>query len=442
MTTAEARTWSEGRRRALSAIAGVAAAAVAMGVWGTRLNADGARMLLNAPPFFGRWSWIDQPIWFVPAALVALAIVRWWPRLTEALTWGRLLVVSPMVSFAWALSLTVSRGWDQLWLPLDKPKYEYLPLARQIGGLDEVRNFVRTFVEQLPHYPDHVRGHGPLPVIGFWAVDRLGLGNAGIGVLVVLVGSTAASAALIAFDRMAGRDLARRAALFVGLAPAVTWYSSADAVYLALAAWSTAALAVAVTSASRRVQVGAAALAGTGAGLFLLCSYGAPAMLGPLAGVAVWGWWKGSRRWVVPALLAGIAPILLFWFGGFNWFDGFAATRAEYWKGIANRRPYRYFVVSNLVVLAVSVGPATVAGLALVRRRAVWVLVGGAISGALVATLSGYSKAEVERIWLPLTGFLTLAAAALPDGPIPRRAWLAAQLAVTGGLQLTLFAPW
>jgi hypothetical protein len=222
----------------------------------------------------------------------------------------------------------------------------------------------------------------------------------------------------------------------------VIWFSSADAVYMALASWSTAALAIAVTSGSSRVQVWAGVAAGTGAGLFLLCSYGAPPMLGPLAGVALWGWWKGPRRWVVPALLAAIAPIALFWLGGFNWVDGFAATRVEYAKSIARRRPYRYFVVSNLVVLAVSVGPATVAGIALLRRRAVWVLVGGAIGGALVATLSGYSKAEVERIWLPLTGFLTLAAAALPDGPIPRRAWLAAQLAVGGGLQLTLFAPW
>ena len=442
MTPADARTWTEGGRRASWAVAGVAVAAVVMGAWGARLNADGARMLLNAPPFFGRWAWLDHPVRFVPAALVAMAILRWWPRLTETLQWGWLLVVSPLVSFAWAFSLTVSRGWDQLWLSLDNPENEYLPLARELGGVGEVREFVRTFVEQLPGYPEHVRGHGPLPVVGFWVIDRLGLGNAGVGVLVVFMGSTAAAATLIAFDRIAGRERGRRAALFVGLAPAVIWFSSADAVYMALASWSTAALAIAVTSGSSRVQVWAGVAAGTGAGLFLLCSYGAPPMLGPLAGVALWGWWKGPRRWVVPALLAAIAPIALFWLGGFNWVDGFAATRVEYAKSIARRRPYRYFVVSNLVVLAVSVGPATVAGIALLRRRAVWVLVGGAIGGALVATLSGYSKAEVERIWLPLTGFLTLAAAALPDGPIPRRAWLAAQLAVGGGLQLTLFAPW
>ena len=440
--TNDARTWPEGGRRALLAVAGVAIAALVMGVWGTRLNADGAKMLLNAPPFFGKWAWIDQPLRFVPAALVAMAIVVWWPRLTQTLHWGWLLVASPVLSFAWAFSLTVSRGWDQLWLPLDKPKYEYLPLARQLGGVGEVREFVRTFVEQLPSYPDHVRGHGPLPVIGFWAVDQLGFANPGVGVLVVLAGSTAAAAVLIAFDRIAGRDQARRAALFIGLSPAVIWFSSADSVYLALASWSTAALAVSVTSGSKKVQIATGAAAGFGAGLFMLSSYGAPPMLGPLVGVAVWGWWKGSRRWVVPGVLAGIAPIALFWIGGFNWIDGFAATRVEYWKGIARRRPYRYFVISNLVVLAVSVGPATVAGIALIRRRATWVLVAGAISGALVATLSGYSKAEVERIWLPLTGFLTLAAAALPDGPIPRRAWLASQLVVGGGLQLTLFATW
>ncbi|MBP7630133.1 MAG: hypothetical protein KA758_06745, partial [Acidimicrobiales bacterium] len=229
MTPADARTWTEGGRRASWAVAGVAVAAVVMGAWGARLNADGARMLLNAPPFFGRWAWLDHPVRFVPAALVAMAILRWWPRLTETLQWGWLLVVSPLVSFAWAFSLTVSRGWDQLWLSLDNPENEYLPLARELGGVGEVREFVRTFVEQLPGYPEHVRGHGPLPVIGFWVIDRLGLGNAGVGVLVVLTGSTAAAATLIAFDRIAGRERGRRAALFVGLAPAVIWFSSADA---------------------------------------------------------------------------------------------------------------------------------------------------------------------------------------------------------------------
>ena len=347
-----------------------------------------------------------------------------------------------MASFAWSFTLTVSRGWDQLWLPLDKPRYEYLPLARKLEGVDEIVTFVRTFVERLPGYPDHVRGHGPLPVIGFWVLDKAGLANPGIGIFVIAAGATAAAGALIAFDRIAGRDLARRAAVFVGLSPAVIWFSSADAVYMALVAWSTAAVAVAVTSPSVSRRRVAGALGGFGCGLFFVSSYGAPPMLAPLAAVALWGWWRGERRWVLPAVISGAIPLLVFRWGGYSWFDGFAATRLEYAKGIAKRRPYRYFVISNLVVAAVTAGPASVAGLALLRRRAVWLVVAGAVAGALIATASGYSKAEVERIWLPLAPFLAIAAAALPDRPIPTRVWLGGQLLVAWTLQAALFAPW
>jgi len=435
-------TWDQRGRRALFAVGSVAVLAAVMGLWGTYLNARGAEMLLKAPPFFGRWKVVERPLALVPAAFVGIIIGRWWPSLTRRLRWRWVLVGSWAASFAWSFTLTVSRGWDQLWLPLDKPRFEYLPLARELGGVDEVRTFVRTFVERLPEYPDHVRGHGPLPVIGFWLLDQVGLGNPGIGIFVIAVGATAGVGALIAFDRIAGRDLARRAAVFVGLGPAVIWFSSGDAIFMALVAWSTAAVAVAVTSASVSRGRVAGTLGGFGCGLLLLCTYGAPPLLAPLAAVALWGWWRGKRSWVLGAAIGGAAPLLAFQWGGFSWWDGFAATRLEYWKGIASRRPYRYFLISNLVVVAIAAGPASVAGLTLLRRRAVWLLVAGAVAGALMASISGYSKAEVERIWLPLTPFLAIAAAALPDGPIPTRVWLAGQLLLTWILQATLFAPW
>ena len=72
-------------------------------------------------------------------------------------------------------------------------------------------------------------------------------------------------------------------------------------------------------------------------------------------------------------------------------------------------------------------GPATVAGIVGLRDRRVWMLVGGAVLGALLADLSGFSKGEVERIWLPLVPFLVVGTAGL-RGDVPRRAWLGAQL--------------
>jgi hypothetical protein len=62
---------------------------------------------------------------------------------------------------------------------------------------------------------------------------------------------------------------------------------------------------------------------------------------------------------------------------------------------------------------------------AALRGRAVVVLPLAAFAAVLVADLSGLSKAEVERIWLPFAVWLPAGAVLLPH---PRR-WLAAQAA-------------
>ena len=88
---------------------------------------------------------------------------------------------------------------------------------------------------------------------------------------------------------------------------------------------------------------------------------------------------------------------------GFWWWTGLAATRVRYAEGIATIRPYDYFVLANLAAFAVALGPATVAGLASLHRRSRlrWP-VGAALLAVAGADLSGLSKGEVERIWLPI----------------------------------------
>ena len=86
---------------------------------------------------------------------------------------------------------------------------------------------------------------------------------------------------------------------------------------------------------------------------------------------------------------------------------------------------------ANLVVASVAVGPAVVAGLgrtAAAARR--WreapptvLLAGGAVVAILCATLSGLSKSEVERIWLPFMLWLVPLTAMLPVAH--SRRWLA-----------------
>ena len=58
-----------------------------------------------------------------------------------------------------------------------------------------------------------------------------------------------------------------------------------------------------------------------------------------------------------------------------------------------------------------------------------------------IADLSGLSKGEVERIWLPFVPFATLVVVRLASS---RRAasWIAAQAAVAIALQTLLVWPW
>jgi hypothetical protein len=127
------------------------------------------------------------------------------------------------------------------------------------------------------------------------------------------------------------------------------------------------------------------------------------------------------RRHARPILMAilGALPVFVgFALAGFWWLDGLFATRDRYFAGIASRRPYELFVVANLSILAIVLGPAVAVALWRLRERSLWVVVGAALAAVAVADLSGMSKSEVERIWLPFTPFVLVAAAVL----VPRRA--------------------
>jgi hypothetical protein len=119
-------------------------------------------------------------------------------------------------------------------------------------------------------------------------------------------------------------------------------------------------------------------------------------------------------------------------------------VRVIYALSIAAGRPYTYFVWANLAAVSFAVGPAVYAG---VRRavvapdalpRAAALLTAAGLAAMLAADLTGLSKAEVERIWLPFAVWLVVPCALLPRP----RAWLAAQAALALAVNHLLLTVW
>ncbi len=427
-----------------AALLGAAAATVLLVVlWGRDLEGSTRALHLGAAPFYGAW---DLRLGWrtIPAVALGAALVAGWPALADRLRWSWALVASAAASMAWSVALAASDGWDRLWSPL-VTKWEYLPLARSI---DRPGDLVSGFLDRIDQLPTHVRGHPPGAVLLFWVVDRFASSDMGAALVVVAAGASTAPAALVALDRLCGRAVARRALPYAGLAPAVVWMAtSADALFAALVAWAVALGAVAATAEGRAARIAAAAGSGLVAGLALAATYGAVLFLAPLWAVAAVTVVRQRRDPARPALLlavaaAGVAVVLgAFAAAGFWWFDGVSATREQYLAGVAPERPYRYFVVANLAVLAVACGPAAIAALGRWRAKGS-TLVAGALVGVLAADLSGFTKGEVERIWLPFVPFVVLATAWLPDRPAARRTWLGAQLGVGLVVQVVLRSHW
>jgi hypothetical protein len=70
-------------------------------------------------------------------------------------------------------------------------------------------------------------------------------------------------------------------------------------------------------------------------------------------------------------------------------------------------------------------------------------LVGGVAAVIAIADLSGMSKAEVERIWLPFVPWAILASGALAaGGPRLLRTGLVLQVACTIGVAVTVWSQW
>ncbi|MFF7278578.1 hypothetical protein [Streptomyces griseorubiginosus] len=408
------------------------------------------------PPLLASWDPHVGP--GTPAAvLVAAAVVAYGPSLAARLPWRPLLLAVWGAGMAWTWSLALVDGWHRGVAEQLTTRNEYLRAVPRFHDIPAaLRDFTRHILIDAPdNWGAHVAGHPPGATLTFVLLDRVGLGGGGwAGTWCITLGTTAAVAVLVAVRTLADESLARRAAPFLVLAPAAVWVgTSADGYFAAVAAWAVALLALAVRGV-RPTLCGFCA--GLLFGLTVYLSYGLTLML-VIAGAVVW---VGSFRRPLWSALAGcaVAPVV-FTALGFEWWEGYRILVTRYYQGAGGVRPYGYWVWANLACAVLIVGPATVAG---VRRAVVRLWPGGgwsrpaaepridtaprplaalvlaAVLALLVADLSGMSKAETERIWLPFAAWL-LPACALLTGA---RGWLVGQALVALLLNHLLLTGW
>ncbi|GLW89692.1 hypothetical protein [Actinokineospora globicatena] len=414
----------------LLVVAAVAGVVLAAALAGRALKRAGVDIFLPFPPLLAEWLPHLGP-GTVFAVLIAVGVVAWGPALVERMRWRNLLALGWATSFAWTLALALSDGYSKGFATRLTSRDEYLTDVARVTDIPAMlRDFTAHILTDQPGaWTTHVGAHPPGAFLLFVWLDRIGLGGGpAASAFCVVVGSSACVAVAVAVRALAGEDLARTVLPFSVLFPGAVWVGvSADGVFAAVLAWGVAGIAVASTRGGRM-----SALAATGAGVLLgFClylSYGlALGAVLVLAVIAVTRSWRA----VLFAVLGVAAVVAAFTVAGFWWITGYELTKVLYAGSIAQSRPYSYFIWANLAALVLALGPAVIAGLRRVAgspRRwgyAPVALVVAALTAVLVADISGLSKAEVERIWLPFGTWLVVACAWLPRAHW--RGWLAAQ---------------
>lgn len=438
-------------RRDLYAAAAAAVLVTVSVVVGRHIEDTSRTLFVDWPPLLASWGPHVGP--GTPAAvLVAVAVVAYGPALAARLPWRALLPVTWGASTAWVLSLALIDGWDRGIARRLTTRYEYLQVIDRFHDIPAaLQDFTRHILLDSPdNWPAHIAGHPPAATLTFVLLDRVGLRGGGwAGMWCITVGATACVAVLVTIRALADEALARRAAPFLVLAPAAVWMgTSADAYFAAVAAWAVALLALAVT----RGSLGWAGASGLLFGLTCYLSYGLTLVALIAAAVLVLGrHGVRERPALLLPLLAGLAVVpAVFTVAGFDWWEAYHLLVTRYAQGAGGIRPYGYWVWANLACTVLITGLATAAGLrrtgaVLARRRTapragvrLAFLVSAALLALLVADLSGMSKAETERIWLPFALWL-LPACAFLTRP---RSWLAAQAVLALLLNHLLLTGW
>jgi hypothetical protein len=422
-------------RALLLAAALVAAAVTAFGVLTHR--ADGT-LGTALPPFVMSFGVRVDALWLAVAAAAVAALTAAAPRLLAA---PRPAPAFAAVAFAAALGLELAvnavrlgtYGW---WRIFDlgaggsfEAGNEYLP---GLGALRYgARFFLDRFAELVPALPVNVAGHPPALLL---VIDTFGLGTAQrlAGLCIAAAAVTAPLAYALARTLGLAEPRARLAGLLTAASPAMVLFgaTSADAVFAA------AGLTAACLLASRTPWVRALGMIALAVAAFFSW-----ALLAIAAWAAILAWRREGLRAAI-VLAAGCAAAVvafdaaLYALSGYDAIGTLRATEAYYRNSLARDRPYWFWVLGSPVAFLVTAGLPVAAGLLTGVRRA---LAPAAAIGAVIAiaALAGFTKAEVERIWLPFVPLACVAAAAAL--PLGRPRLLVGALAVQALLTTVLF---
>lgn len=386
----------------------VAAAGMALSAATVALH---ARLGTASAPFTGRYR-LKFDAGSILAPLVAGAVLVGVRRgVHERLPWRWLLLAGYSAAVCWALALAAVDGGNGLAAPVDAPD-GYLPDAASVGS-DPV-GFLRGFVEGAGSHTISTRQHPPGPVLLLWGLGRLGAhGPAVLGLLITLFGCLCVPLVAVAVRSLCRERAARRLVPVLALAPYAVWLAvSLDAVTLTLGAGAVACGVVG--SEPRRSPLWAVA-----AGLLL----GAAALFSYSVG------WLGAsvivtyfvrRRPLLNMISGGAAllPLALAQLAGFVWTDGLTTAQADFSVRVGPHRSWLLWALLDVFLLAIACGPAAAASARKIRRTPGWPFAVGAGLAVTFAILSGLSRGEVERSFLPFFPWLLVAAVAgePPDG--------------------------
>lgn len=392
-----------------------------------------ASLQLGAMPLFGSWEWHVEPKLLVPIA-VGAALIAFLPWVAAHLRWRWVVPLTALGGVAMSLALAFAHSHPLTWTDIHHHYGDPIHYIDDAGG---VAAFLETYtdVQNSDFFAIHLQSHPPGFVLFLWAAAQIGLkGLIFENTLAMLAAAAAIAATLVIARDVAGTRLARRAAPFLVITPAAFWHSNADIIFGGVTLAAVACLILATSRHGARA-VWLTIAGGLLAGAALMLSFSAALLAIPFLVIAVL-----RKRWSVilagGAIAASVLLVPLLW--GYWWLEGLQVTRVRYYAGVAALRGYWYFLLANLAVFALALGPAITVALARLRNRRMWIVVGSCLAAVVIADLSGMSSAETERIWQPFMPLVLLAGCALP---FPR-VWLALQLTVAVVLAAALRVQW